>query len=131
MVKILRLEKVIFWLFYVFPYLLVITLENITNNYSISLINYGQNTNTNIFSTLYDIWIFVLYGIGLLGIYTYLYDKEFFSKKFLIFIMLILLINDIGRIIYNLDNFLIYIIIFIYFIYYYLTLYRLIRSYNE
>ncbi len=144
MVWILRLEKVIFYLLYVLPYFLIgffliISSDNITSSYFFSLsindisseINSMQDKSENIFSTLYDIFIFLLYGIGLLGIHSYLYNKDFFSKKFWIFIMLILIVDDIGEIIYNLDEVLIAMGLFVYSIYYYFTLYLLVRSYYE
>jgi len=150
MIWIRRLEKVIFWLLYVLPYLLIIALffsissENTIASYPDSInefsleISSNRNQSSNIFSTIYDVSIFLFYGIGLLGIYLYLYNKEFFSKKFWIFILLILLVDnigevvyDIGEVVYNIEEFLISIVELIYSIYYYFTLYRLVRSYYE
>ena len=150
MIWIRRLEKVIFWLLYVLPYLLIIALffsissENTIASYLDSInefsleISSNRNQSSNIFSTIYDVFIFLLSGIGLLGIYLYLYNKEFFSKKFWIFILLILLVDnigevvyDIGEVVYNIEEFLISIVELIYSIYYYFTLYRLVRSYYE
>ena len=147
MIWIRRLEKVIFWLLYVLPYLLIvlffsISSENTIASYSDSInefsseISSNRNQSSNIFSTIYDVFIFLLSGIGLLGIYLYLYNKEFFSKKFWIFILLILLVDNIGEVVYdigevgyNIEDFLISIVILFYSIYYYFTLYRLVRSY--
>jgi len=137
-------EKVIFWVLYVCPYfffflIFLVSTENITSHYHLSLhinnvsseINSNINEKSNIFSDSYDIFIFLLYGIGLFGIYTYLYSKEYFSKKFWIFVTILLVVDFIGKILYNLENFLITIIVLIYLIYYFVILFFLIRSYYE
>jgi len=138
------LEKIIFWLFYVLPYFLLMILwlistDNPTNYYHFSLqvnglsseLNSETNQGSNIFSNFYDTLMLFLYGIGLFGIYTWLYNKEYFSKKFWLFIIIVLGIETIGKTLYNLENFLISIIFLIYLIYYFLTLFLLIRSYHE
>jgi len=136
-------EKIIFCLLYVCPYfffflIFLVSTENIhyhlslhINNNVLSEISSNINGKSNIFSDSYDIFIFLLYGIGLFGIYTYLYSKEYFSKKFWIFVTILLVADFIGKILYNLENFLITIIVLIYLIYYFVILFFLIRSYYE
>jgi len=145
MVWILRLEKVIFWLFYVIPYLLIVFLLILSqgsiaiNDYSLSFslnevfseLYSTQNQRLNIFSILYDIAMFIFFLLGLLGIYSYLYKKAFFSKKIWIFIALIVFIDSIGETFYSYEDFLIFVLMLIYLSYYLFTLYRLIRSYDE
>lgn len=140
---VLILEKIIFWLLYVIPYLLhillwLVLMKSPTTNYSSSLLNNllsKVNSNivqhSNIFSDSYDNIIAIFYGLGLFGIYTYLYNKKYFSKKIWIFIMVILLIDDIGKYLYAIevlsntrDYFLPWIFL-IYMIPYYLRLYSL------
>ena len=138
------LEKIIFWLLYVLPYFLfmilwLVSTDNTTDYYHFSLqvnglsseLNSETNQGSNIFSNFYDTLMLFLYGIGLFGIYTWLYNKEYFSKKFWLFNIIVLGIDTIGRTLYNLENFLISIIFLIYLIYYFLTLFLLIRSYHE
>ena len=123
-----RLEKVNFWLLYVLPYFFFSFLFWV---YRYIEINNYINEKSNIFSDSYNIFIFLLYGIGLFGIYTYLYSKKYFLKKFWLFVTILLVVDFLGKILYNLENFLLIIIVLIYLIYYFVILFFLIRSYNE